>query len=145
MDGMKGLGGRAGLWDLPWGWPGLAGVPGGVAGLPSCVGGGEIPCWFSWWPGHVLVFFWPPDGASAPDLWPLPCMLSGPSWPLLVFSPCPECVTACVPFPCLGGSWPCLMGVLFPGLSIGWWCPWVEQCTYVVGECSLWLAVALGV
>ena len=77
MDGMKGLGGRAGLWDLPWGWPGLAGVPGGVAGLPSCVGGGEIPCSFSWWPGHVLVF-------SGPQMVPL----------LLTYGPCHACLLA---------------------------------------------------
>lgn len=57
------------------------------------------------WP--CLGVFWAPDGTCAPVLWPLPCMLTGPSLPLLAFSPCPECVTACVALPDVGiVPWP---------------------------------------
>ena len=78
-----------------------------------------------WWWDPVLVFlvawlcpgtFWSPDGACAPVLWPLPCMLAGPSLPLLAFPPCFVHVTACVPFSWLGMNWPHFMWVSSPGL-----------------------------
>ena len=73
-------------WGPLRGWPGAAGVP-GVAGPPSCVGGGGISRWFSWWPGRVGVF-WSLDGAPGPPvLRPLPACL-----------PAPPC-SRCRPFP----------------------------------------------
>lgn len=108
MDGWRKVGGRhagpgggAGVWGPLQGWPGAAGVP-GVAGPPSCVGGGGIPRWFSWWPGCVPGAFWSLGGALAPVPRPLLRVLAGPSPPLPAPPPRPVCATACVPFrhPC---------------------------------------------
>ena len=73
-------------------------VVGSCAGFP----GGLAVSWY------FLVPRW--------CLWPLPCMLAGPSLPLLAFPPCPVHVTAYVTFPWLGMSWPHFMWVSSPGL-----------------------------
>lgn len=80
--------------DCPCVWV----VVGSCAGFP----GGLAVSWY------FLVPRW--------CLWPLPCMLAGPSLPLLAFPPCPVHVTAYVTFPWLGMSWPHFMWVSSPGL-----------------------------
>lgn len=131
-----GPGGRAGLWGLLWGWPGLAGIP-GVSGLPLCVGGGGILCWFSWWPGCVLVFSGPQMVPVAPAMyacWPLPatagfsslsCACDCLCYLPLAGNELASLYVGVIPWPLLGGGiprWSSALGALRKGERWGALC-----------------------
>lgn len=137
MDGWRKVGGRhagpgggAGVWGPLQGWPGTAGVP-GVAGPPSCVGGGGIPRWFSWWPGCVLVFSGPRAAPSPPSRDPCCACLPAPPHRCRPSSSSRACDRLCPLPPPLPAVWDraglASRGCRLPG-SVGRWRPRVEQC-----------------
>lgn len=137
MDGWRKVGGRhagpgggAGVWGPLQGWPGTAGVP-GVAGPPSCVGGGGIPRWFSWWPGCVLVFSGPRAAPSPPSRDPCCVCLPAPPHRCRPSSLSRACARLCPLPPPLPAVWDraglASRGCRLPA-SVGRWRPRVEQC-----------------